>query len=271
MDLTRSAALVLSAAGRTGSHDLVERAADLIGRGMILETAAAIAEPWLGEGGTVICPVDDAWPMGLLALGTAAPSALWIRGRLPADPRSMVSVVGSRRCSDYGVATAGQLGAAVVSSGRVVVSGGARGIDGAAHAGALRATGGTVVVAAGGAGRVYPPEHADLFTAAIRRGAVVWEHPPGVGLTRGSFLHRNRLIAALSLATVVVEAADRSGALNTARTAADLGRLVLAVPGRIDSPTVAGVHRAVADGWAALLLGADDLVQMLGDAPHGSG
>lgn len=268
MDLPRSAAVVLSAAGQTGSHDVVERASALIGRDMLHDAAAAIADPWLADGGRLVGQGDDDWPLGLSALGTAAPCALWVRGEVPVDPCAMVSVVGSRRCSDYGMAAAGQLAAAVVGSGRLLVSGGARGIDGAAHAGALRAAGSTILVAAGGAGRVYPPEHADLFSAATNRGGVVWEHPPGVGLTRASFLHRNRLIAALSVATVVVEAADRSGALNTARTAADLGRLVLAVPGRIDNPSVAGVHRAVADGWAALLLGADDLVQMLGAPPE---
>lgn len=268
MDLRHSAAAVLSAAGQTGAHDQVERAGALIGHDMLEEAATAIAGPWLEDGGRVLCQADDDWPLGLSALGMAAPCALWVRGEVPVDPRTMVSVVGSRRCSDYGVAAAGQLAAAVVATGRLVVSGGARGIDSAAHAGALRAAGSTVLVAAGGAGRVYPPEHSDLFSAAMHRGAVVWEHPPGVGLTRGSFLHRNRLIAALTLATVVVEAADRSGALNTARTAADLGRLVLAVPGRMDSPTVVGVHRAVADGWAALLLSADDLVQMLGTPPE---
>jgi len=270
MDLLHSAAVVLSAAGRTGTQDLVQRAGDLIAAELLEDAATAIAGPWCDQGGRLLCASDSDWPRGLSALGAAAPCALWIRGNVPLDPRAMVSIVGSRRCTDYGVAAAGHLAAAVVGSGRVVVSGGARGIDAAAHTGALRADGRSVLVAAGGAGRIYPPEHAALFTAAARTGAVVWEHPPGVGITRGAFLHRNRLIAALSLATVVVEAADRSGALNTARTAADLGRLVLAVPGRIDTPAVAGVHRAVADGWAALLLGADDLVQMLG-APPGSG
>ncbi len=171
-------------------------------------------------------------------------------------------MVGSRACSGYGRQVAESMAAAVVHGGSTVVSGGAAGIDACAHRGALQAGGSTVVIAAGGAGRVYPDEHGELFEAAARKGAVAWEYPPGVRLTRSGFLHRNRLIAAMAGTTVLVEAAERSGALNTGRTAADLGRLVLGVPGRIDAATSAGVHRAIAEGWAVLLLGAADLCEL---------
>jgi DNA processing protein len=263
MDDTLAASVVLSAAGQTGHCELWSRAAAIAGADLIEEVARGIAEPWMEPGGEVLLPGDPGWPQGLDHLGPAAPVMLWVRGRVPTDPRTMVAVVGARRCTDYGSTCAADLAGAAVSLGRIVVSGGAFGIDGAAHAAALRAGGSTVLFAAGGAGRVYPSAHAWLFGQAARSGAVVWEHPPGVRLTRGAFLHRNRLIAASAGTTILVEAAERSGALNTGRTAADLGRLVLAVPGPITSAASAGVHRAIADGWAALLLGTADLTHLL--------
>lgn len=266
MDLFASAAVVLSAAGQTGDRDMVERAHAIVGPDLLEDAADAIAGPWLADGGGLIIPTQHAWPCGLAALGQGQPCALWTRGRPPRDPEGMVAIVGSRRSTAYGRDCARTLAEAVVASGRVVVSGGAAGIDAAAHFGALGAGGGTVLFAAGGAGTIYPHDHRDLFARVAASGAVVWEFPPGRALTRGSFLHRNRLIAATAGATVLVEAAARSGALNTGRTAADLGRLVVGVPGRVDSPTSAGVLRAVADGWAALLLGADDLTDLLDGA-----
>lgn len=193
----------------------------------------------------------------------AQPLLLWVQGALSLDPGQLVAIVGSRRCTTYGREVAHSLAEQMATAGATVVSGGALGIDGQAHAGALHAGGRTVLVAAGGAGHVYPADHASLFQRAAASGAVVWEHPPGTRLTRRGFLHRNRLIAAMSGITVLVEAAERSGALNTGRTAADLGRLVLGVPGRIHDPSSAGVHRAIADGWAALCLGAEDLAEMV--------
>jgi DNA processing protein len=192
---------------------------------------------------------------------------LWVRGTLPVRPEDMVAVVGSRASTEYGRQVAGDLAAKAAELGKVVVSGGAAGIDAAAHAGALQARGSTLVVAAGGAGRVYPQGHRTLFERAAGTGAVVWEFPRSVSLTKRGFLVRNRLIAALAGTTVVVEAAERSGALNTGRTAADLGRLVLAVPGPVHSLVSGGCHRAIADGWAAILLGAADLRDLVEPVP----
>ena len=266
MDVHTSAAVVLSAAGRTGHEGSVDRACALVGADLLVEAAETIVAPWLTAGGTRTTPRDGSWPRGMASLGHAAPCALWVRGTLPEDPAAMVAIVGSRRCTPYGRDCARDLAHAVVAGDRVVVSGGASGIDAAAHLGALGAEGRTVVFAAGGAGTLYPENHRDLYRQAQGSGAVVCEFPPGRPLSRQAFLHRNRLIAASAGVTVVVEAAERSGALNTGRTAADLGRLVVGVPGRIDSPASVGVLRAIADGWAALLLGPADLVELLGGA-----
>lgn len=270
MDIRLAAAVVLSAAGQTGADDLSDRAADLVGPDMVGPAGRELAGPWLADGGQILVVGEPGWPKGLAVLGPATPCALWVRGDLTADPQQVVSVVGARRCSAYGRGAAEALAAVVAASGRHVVSGGALGIDEAAHRGALEAGGRTVLFAAGGAGRVYPPSNAALFGRAQRAGAVVWEYAPGAPLTKRAFLHRNRLIAAVSAVTVVVEAADRSGALNTGRTAADLGRLVLGVPGRIDSPASAGVHRAIADGWAALVMSPSDLAGLLGGPVEGA-
>lgn len=269
MDIDRCARVILSGAGRETGHlvdDPVRMAAAIVGRDAVVPAAHALADDWVSSGGTIICADDPTWPEGLVSLGGAQPLLLWVRGSLPGARCEMVSVVGSRECTAYGRDVAAVLARQACASGLTVVSGGALGIDSHAHTGALEAGGKTVLVAAGGAGRVYPSPHEKLFREAAAAGAVIWEHPPGTRLTQRGFLHRNRLIAALSGVTVLVEAAERSGALNTGRTAADLGRLVLGVPGRIDSPASSGIHRAIADGWAAILLGANDLSQFLASA-----
>ncbi len=259
------AVVVLSAAGRrAGDVDAaLTQAGAIVGPDLVETVATSLLTPWLEVGGSVIVAGDQGWPTGLDRLGGAAPLMLWVRGTLPTASESMAAVVGARHCSDYGGRIAGELAARICATARVVVSGGALGVDVAAHRAALTAGGRTVVVAAGGAGRVYPQANRDAFVRAAAAGAVVWEFPPGSKLLPAGFLHRNRLIAAMAGSTVLVEAAERSGALNTGRTAADLGRLVLGVPGPIDSSTSTGVHRAVAEGWAALLVSLDDLDALL--------
>lgn len=258
--------VVLSAAGRDWSvmDDPVEHARVLVGQD-VLPVAEALVDPWVTSGGDIMWHDDPARPSGLESLGRAAPLLLWTRGRVPAG--ECVSIVGSRHCTGYGQRVATEIAQAAVAAGRTVISGGALGIDAAAHVAALSAGGRTVVFLAGGAGRVYPDDHHGLFRRAAQSGAVIWEYPPSVPLRKESFLVRNRLIAATGTTTVVVEAAERSGALNTGRTAADLGRLVLAVPGPVGAGTSAGTNRAIADGWAAILLGATDLDQLLGSLP----
>lgn len=267
MDLIQSALVVLSAAGTDGHvEDPVGLASGIVGTDCVQSAGEALALPWFDAGGLILSDRDEAWPQGMQSLGAAAPSLLWVRGAIPTPAEEMVAIVGARQCTAYGRTMTESLARVVGDQGRHVVSGGALGIDQAAHMAALDTGGRTIVVAAGGAGHVYPAGHDRLFDRAVAQGAVVWEYPPGTRLTQRGFLHRNRLIAAMASVTIVVEAAERSGALNTGRSAADLGRLVFGVPGRLDSPASAGVHRAIADGWAALLLGSQDLSQMLGSA-----
>lgn len=219
-------------------------------------------------GGRLVVPGSPEWPQAFDRLD-AAPTCLWVRG--PADLRAVatrsVAVVGARAASAYGEHVTGELACGLAERGFVVVSGMAYGIDAAAHRAAL-VSGTSVAVVAGGLDRAYPQGNDQLMSVLAREGAVVSEVPPGSAPTRSRFLQRNRLIAAMSGGTVVVEAALRSGALNTARSAAALGRPVGAVPGPVTSAASAGCHELVRDGRAVLVTDAAevaDLVGRLGD------
>ncbi|MCH1868678.1 DNA-processing protein DprA [Nocardioides sp. CFH 31398] len=222
-----------------------------------------------------VIPGDPEWPSGLDDLaGVAAvqerggpPLGLWVRGPLRLDEVSgAVAVVGARTSTSYGNAVAADLAATVAEAGRVVVSGAAYGIDYRAHTGALAADGRTVAVLACGADRVYPQGHDRLLAHLAAEGAIVSEAPPGCAPQRIRFLARNRLIAALTAGTVVVEAAIRSGALNTANWAGRLLRPVLGVPGPVTSAASAGVHQLLRDGGATLVTGGTDVLEVLGAA-----
>jgi len=176
------------------------------------------------------------------------PDALYCRGNLGVLDAPCVTIVGSRRSTDYGRRVAGELARAAVRSGWTVVSGLAMGIDGAAHRGALEGGGATVAVLGAGPDRAHPRAHAPLMEALLARGAVLSEYPPGVSPRKHHFPRRNRLLAALAHRVVVVEAAQRSGALITAGVAAELGREVWAVPASIYSPTARGPHGLLEDG-----------------------
>jgi len=196
------------------------------------------------------CVHDAGYPAALRDLN-GPPAALFTSDEerfavLCAEPA--VAIVGARRASTYGVEVARSLGRGLAAAGVTVVSGMALGIDSAAHAGALEASGRTVAVLAGGADVPYPASKRALHRQIARRGAVVSEMPPGFAPRRWAFLARNRTIAGLAAVTVVVEAAERSGALITARVARDLGRDVAAVPGRISSPLAAGANALLRDG-----------------------
>ncbi len=216
-------------------------------------------------GGRVLVPGDEEWPAGLDDLGAGAPACLWVRGPLlvGAATRGSVALVGARASTPYGERVAADLAGACAERGVTVVSGGAYGIDGAAHRGALTAAGTTLAVLAGGVDRFYPAGHQQLLAAIARDGAVVSEAPPGCAPTRWRFLARNRLIAAASAATVVVEAAWRSGALSTAARAGDLGRPVGAVPGPVTSMASAGCHRLVREGAAVLVTDPAEVFELL--------
>ena len=221
-------------------------------------------------GGHLVVPGDDEWPRGLDDLGDAAPPALWVRGGLLA--RSTVAVVGARASTTYGERVAYDLAHGLATRGSCVASGGAYGIDAAAHRGALGAGGPTLAVLAGGVDRAYPAGNARIFEETVGTGgALVSEVPPGSLPTRSRFLQRNRVIAALSDATVVVEAAWRSGALSSAHHAAALLRPVGAVPGPVTSAASAGCHRLLREGHAVCVTDADEVAELLPGGLHRAG
>ncbi|MBM4115888.1 MAG: DNA-protecting protein DprA, partial [Phycisphaerae bacterium] len=195
--------------------------------------------------------------------------ALWLRGSLAAVGAPCVAIVGSRRASAYGLDVAGRFGADLAQSGLTIVSGAARGIDAAAHRGALRVGGPTVAVVGSGLGVPYPPENAGLLNAIVEAGGcVMTELPCDAEPLAHHFPRRNRILAGLCVGVVVVEAGLSSGAMITARLAADgQQREVMAVPGRVDSAGAAGCHRMIREGWATLVTSSNEVIQALGGAP----
>ncbi len=191
------------------------------------------------------------------------PFALWIKGSVDVLSAKAVAIVGSRACSPYGEDAASRLACDLARSGLVIVSGLARGIDAAAHRGAIEAGGRTIGVLGCGADVVYPPEHSELTAQVAHAGAIVTEFPPGTRPHKGHFPRRNRIISALSLGVVVVEARQRSGALITADCALEQGREVMAVPGNVLSERHRGSHSLLKAG-AALVETADDVLAALG-------
>jgi DNA processing protein len=213
-----------------------------------------------------VSPGDPEWPGQLDDLGDARPLGLWVRGRpsLRMWALRSVAVVGARACTEYGAHMAATLAAGLAEQGWVVVSGGAYGVDGAAHRGALGAGGATVAVLACGVDRPYPRGHTQLISRIAEQGLVIGELPPGDHPTPSRFILRNRVIAALTRGTVVVEAAHRSGSLVTARAAQRLGRHTMGVPGPATSGLSAGVHDLLR-GEAALVTDVADVVELVGD------
>jgi DNA processing protein len=221
-------------------------------------------------GGRLVIPGDPQWPVGLADLGDRAPFCLWARGLLepgPAMERS-VAVVGARAASSYGEHVAAELGFGLSERGVAVVSGAAYGIDAFAHRGALAAGGATVAVLACGVDRPYPRGNHRLIERIAAQACLISEVPPGCSPTRWRFVQRNRLIAAITRATVVVEAALRSGTSITAREAGDLGRHVAAVPGPVTSPTSAGCHELLRLG-AVCVTGPDEIIELVSGMGEG--
>ena len=190
------------------------------------------------------------------------PPRLYVNGQLPSEP--MIAIVGSRRATPYGRRAAHRLARDLSDAGVVVVSGLARGIDAAAHRGALEGRSPTVAVMATGLDRIYPPEHAELAQQIAASGAVITEAENGTLPLPGRFPVRNRIISGLSLGVVVVEAAQRSGALITARMAAEQGREVFCVPGSIENPLAIGGHQLIKDG-AKLVQTVEDVLDEFAD------
>ncbi|MDA0920695.1 MAG: DNA-processing protein DprA [Planctomycetota bacterium] len=192
-----------------------------------------------------------------------APLILYCRGELKAQDNLAVGIVGSRRCTLYGTQQAERFGRALAMAGITVVSGLARGIDAAAHRGALAAGGRTIAVSATGLNHIYPPEHVELAEQISKNGAVVCESRLDQQPTSGIFPQRNRIISGLSLGVVIIEANRKSGALHTARHAMEQGREVMAIPGRIDSFASDGCNDLIRDG-ATLIRNVDDVIEALG-------
>lgn len=237
-----------------------------------LERAAA-------AGARFVIPGDDEWPdqvevleeAGQLTRRAGVPFGLWVRGRahLRHALTRAVAMVGARACSSYGEHVAAELSAGLAENGVTVVSGGAFGIDAAAHRGSLAAAGLTIAVLACGVDVSYPKRNSALLSRIAEGGLVIAELPPGCSPTKLRFLARNRLIAALTQGTVVVEAAVRSGALNTAGWAEQCGRAVLAVPGPITSRMSAGSHLLVRERNAVLATEVADIIEAT--SPFGAG
>ena len=289
MSADRLARVALSLVGEPGEHRLLSLVGDL-GAEVVLDHLrgdpalaprfrALEPERVLADaertGLRFVTPADAEWPRQLADLAPTpplqerggVPVGLWARGPLRLDELSAsVSIVGSRSATTYGADVAADLAVDAVRAGRPVVSGGAFGIDQAAHRGAVAGGGPTVAVLACGADRVYPASHRQLIEHIAATGAVVSETPPGGAPMRIRFLARNRLIAALATGTVVVEAALRSGALNTANWAGRLNRLLMGVPGPVSSASSQGVHQLIRSGAATLVTSGADLLEEVGAA-----
>jgi DNA processing protein len=218
-------------------------------------------------GARLLVPGTPDWPVGLDDLGPHAPLLLWVRAGPEVDLGAVfgpgVALVGSRANTVYGAEVAAELGSAAADAGLCVISGGAYGIDAVAHRVALSAGTPTIAALAGGIDQLYPAGNTELLRGVAAAGAIVAESPPGTRPSRWRFLQRNRMIAALADAVVVVEASARSGALNTAHHAAQIGRPVAAVPGPLTAPSSAGCHQLVADGRASLLVRCSDVVALV--------
>lgn len=214
----------------------------------------------------VVIPGDRSWPAALDVLRQQAPYALWTRGAtslLSPSPHQRVTITGSRASTAYGAEVARDLAADMVQNECVVVAGGSFGIESAAHRAALALDGSTVAVLASGVDRLQPAAHAELLNAIANRGLLVSEQPPGATPSRSTLIARGRIMAALSDATIVVEAAQRSNALYMAYQARSLGRQVGAVPGPISSAVSAGPHQLIGDGHAHIVTKGTDVMKLL--------
>src|SRR5688500_344609 len=235
--------------------ELIERASLQLGRAREVRLQAA------ADGIHVLAWNDPRLPSGLVAISDCPP-AIWYRGAVDCFDAPAVAIVGSRAASHVSLETAGRLASDLAARGIVVVSGLARGVDSAAHRGALK-TGRTIAVLGSGLDRVYPSEHLGLANEIAATGLVLSEYPPGTPPLPFHFPMRNRLISGLSRAVVVIEASDKSGSLITAACALEQGRDVMAVPGNVLSGRNRGGHALIRDG-AKIVESADDIVAELG-------
>ncbi|MBC7463839.1 MAG: DNA-protecting protein DprA [Actinobacteria bacterium] len=215
-----------------------------------------------GAAAIFITKEDPLWPMGLNDL-VAPPHGLIVKGNAQALTTQSLAIVGTRNPTNYGVRIAGEFAAGFADRDWTIISGGAYGIDAAAHRGALIAEGVSIAVLACGINVNYPAGHARLFAELCESGALISEVMPTVSAIPARFLTRNRLIAAISRSTLVVEAAFRSGSLRTARDAAEIFRPVMAIPGPITSPTSEGCHRLIGERAAEIVTSVTDAVEFI--------
>jgi len=261
---------------RYGAQELVERISDgaytdykksgFKLSGSLAKIEAEALEQQVADAGAFLLTRSDVdWPSRLDDL-KAPPIALIGRGARAAlgNLDLSLSIVGTRNPTEYGVRIAGDFAAGAVDRGWTVVSGGAYGIDSAAHRGAIIAEGQTIAILGGGVNSVFPSGNERLFREIVENGLLLSEVLPNVHAIPARFLTRNRLIAAISRATIVVEAAFRSGSLRTARDAAEIFRPVLAVPGPITSPTSDGCHRLIGERTAEIVTSIADLMELVG-------
>ncbi|MGP5291067.1 DNA-processing protein DprA [Brachybacterium tyrofermentans] len=237
------------------------------------DLAERMAQLQDGRFGTLI-PADAHWPVALNELGDRAPYVLWTRGAtslLAGGIEGRATITGARATTPYGTTVAGELAAELANQDRVIVAGGAYGIEGAAHRATLAAGGSTVAVLAGGVDRPYPSGHADLLDRVGDLGLLVSEVPLGVAPSRHRFLARARLLAALSGTTVVPEAASRSMSLRVATEAHRLGRPVGAVPGPVTSAASTGPNELLKRGIADVVTSAQDVAELLDRQDHTRG
>jgi DNA processing protein len=220
-----------------------------------------LMERYIARGIRVLTWEDADYPSRLKEIDQAPP-VLYVRGTLTGEDAWAIAVVGTRRVTAYGRQVTEDLAATLASNGVTVISGMARGVDAIAHQAALKAGGRTIAVLGSGVDRIYPPEHAQMAANIMEHGALVSDYAPGTGPEAANFPPRNRIIAGLSLATVVVEAGETSGALITAQFAVDQGREVFAVPGSILAPQSKGANRLIAQG-ARPMLSARDVLDAL--------
>ncbi len=224
--------------------------------------AAALLESIENAGGIFITPEDATWPEQLEDLATP-PIGRVVKGKVEALKARSIAIVGTRNPTPYGARIASDFAAGFVDREWSIVSGGAYGIDTHAHKGALIAEGITIAVIASGIDINYPAGNERLFSEIAELGAIVSEVMPGTPAFPSRFLTRNRIIAALSMSTLVVEAAFRSGSLRTARDAAELMRPVMAIPGPINSPTSEGTHRLIGERAAEIVTSVSDAVELI--------
>jgi DNA processing protein len=221
-----------------------------------------IEESIVGVGAQFLTPESENWPESLNELA-APPIGLVVKGDVTILSERALAIVGTRNPTPYGVRIAGEFAAGFVDREWNIVSGGAYGIDSAAHKGALIAEGVTIAVLAAGVDVAYPAGNSRLFAEIAETGALISEVLPGAHAIPARFLTRNRLIAALSSSTLVVEAAFRSGSLRTARDAAELMRPVMAIPGPINAPTSEGCHRLIGERAAELVTSVSDALELI--------